>query len=151
MKRKIVATLLVFLFVLLVDRVTKYYALQNFVNNYKINDYLSFDLSINRGISWSLFDSQNVYVFIAISVVIFLVLVSLFYYSFLRFKDNKNIFAEALIISGGSSNLIDRILYSGVVDFIVLSYNNWYWPSFNFADIFIVFGLLIMLIKKFKE
>lgn len=149
--KKLASLLFIFLLILLVDQVTKFYALQHFINNYKINDYLSFELAINRGISWSFFDSQSNYIFLTISVFIFFVLMAFAYYVFLCIKDNKNVLAETLIISGGISNLIDRVIHCGVIDFIVLSYNDWFWPSFNFADIFIVSGILIMLVYNFKE
>ena len=42
-----------------------------------------------------------------------------------------------LIIAGAVSNLGDRIINDYVLDFIYMHYNNFYWPAFNFADIYI--------------
>jgi signal peptidase II len=151
MIKKAALPICIFLLVLLIDQLTKFYALHNFIQGYKVNNYLYFDLALNRGISWSFFDFQNNYIFILISILIFLILLIFTYYTFVRFKNNQNIIPETLVISGGASNLIDRIIHFGVIDFISLSYKNLHWPLFNFADMFIVFGVFIMLIKNFKE
>ena len=55
------------------------------------------------------------------------------------------------IISGAISNISDRILNSYVVDFIYLYYNNFYWPAFNFADIYITIGIMIVLICMLRK
>jgi lipoprotein signal peptidase len=51
--------------------------------------------------------------------------------------------ALILIFSGGISNIIDRIYFGCVIDFIDLKF----WPVFNFADIFITFGVVILIFK----
>ena len=45
------------------------------------------------------------------------------------------------------SNIVDRALNDYVLDFIHLQYNNYYWPAFNFADIYITIGVLLILYK----
>ena len=59
-----------------------------------------------------------------------------------------------ILIGGAIGNLLDRFLYGAVVDFIVLHYENLYWPAFNLADSAICCGVFIFLIfdltkKKF--
>lgn len=48
-----------------------------------------------------------------------------------------------LILSGGSSNLIDRVFYGCVIDFIDLKF----WPVFNLADIYITIGAIVLMIS----
>ena len=58
------------------------------------------------------------------------------------------------IISGAISNTIDRSMNNYVLDFIYLHYKDFYWPAFNFADIYITFGVLIIfyqVIMDFKN
>lgn len=57
----------------------------------------------------------------------------------------KNWIGFCFIISGAIGNLIDRIFYSGVVDFIDLKY----WYVFNLADVFIVIGMGLILFDYF--
>lgn len=61
-------------------------------------------------------------------------------------ENRLNSNAIVFMIAGGVSNLIDRMVYEGrVVDFIDLKW----WPVFNFADSFIVCGLLLFLFSSY--
>ncbi len=48
----------------------------------------------------------------------------------------------ALVLGGAVGNLIDRLAYGHVIDFIQLYYRNWSWPVFNVADIAITLGVI---------
>jgi signal peptidase II len=52
-----------------------------------------------------------------------------------------------LIISGAFSNIVDRVIRQGVVDFIDFKI----WPSFNLADIFILVGSLLLIIDLMRK
>ena len=54
----------------------------------------------------------------------------------------------SLIIGGALGNLCDRINYYAVPDFIDLHYKNFHWFTFNFADIFITFGVIILVLNE---
>ena len=54
-------------------------------------------------------------------------------------------FAYAFILGGALGNLYDRIVLGHVVDFLVLHYNDFYWPAFNLADSAITLGVIIIL------
>ena len=56
-----------------------------------------------------------------------------------------------LIIAGALSNIFDRAINNYVLDFIYLHYKDFYWPAFNFADIYITFGVLMILYQFLKE
>jgi len=64
------------------------------------------------------------------------------YYNYAR---GASVIAETLIIAGSVSNLIDRAVYGGVVDFVLLSYGTMSWPVFNIADVAIVMGVGLLL------
>ncbi len=49
-----------------------------------------------------------------------------------------------LIVSGAISNTIDRAINNYVLDFIYMHYKEFYWPAFNFADIYITIGFLVI-------
>ena len=55
-----------------------------------------------------------------------------------------------LIIAGAISNIGDRLMNNFVLDFIFLHYKHYYWPAFNFADIYISVGVLIIVIENYK-
>ena len=60
-------------------------------------------------------------------------------------KDEKDISLPlfALIIGGALSNILDRIIYGSVIDFINFSF----WPAFNIADSAITIGVILLIIK----
>lgn len=51
----------------------------------------------------------------------------------------------ALILGGALGNLIDRVLYGYVIDFIQVHYQQWYFPTFNIADSGITVGAFLMI------
>ncbi|SFM97488.1 signal peptidase II [Formivibrio citricus] len=57
----------------------------------------------------------------------------------------------SLILGGAIGNVIDRILYGHVVDFIQIHYQSWYYPAFNIADSAICIGVGLMLFDGFFE
>lgn len=56
--------------------------------------------------------------------------------------------ALCLILGGAIGNLIDRIRFGHVVDFIDVHYAGWHWPAFNLADSVIVIGVILLLLES---
>lgn len=54
--------------------------------------------------------------------------------------------AWALVLGGALGNLIDRIAYGYVIDFLDVYYAEWHWPAFNIADSAITVGVAMLLI-----
>jgi len=54
----------------------------------------------------------------------------------------------SLVLGGAIGNLIDRIVYGHVVDFIQVYYQQWYWPTFNVADSAISVGAAVLIITS---
>ena len=136
----------------LADRATKFFVLRQARDFgfcsllYKVNKCISFDLVFNRGMSWGIFASENNFVFLLVSMCITFITVIILVYAYMRFRSGDIIIGEVFVIAGSVSNIIDRIVYGGVVDFIAISFGNWFWPVFNVADMFIVIGVCIMLL-----
>jgi signal peptidase II len=57
--------------------------------------------------------------------------------------------ALALILGGAVGNLVDRVLYGYVIDFIDVYYGSWHWPTFNIADSAISAGAFLLLLDAF--
>ncbi len=53
--------------------------------------------------------------------------------------------ALALIIGGAFGNIADRVRNGAVTDFLQLHYGGWYWPTFNFADVAITGGAILLI------
>jgi len=69
-----------------------------------------------------------------------------------RLPDNQTglITALAFIIGGAVGNLIDRIVYGEVIDFLDFYWKGYHWPAFNLADSFITVGVLITVFYLIK-
>jgi len=109
--------------------------------------YLTFELSINRGVSWSMFSSANPYIFAAVTAVVGLFLATFAWITYARKQRGQCSFAETLVIVGGTGNFFDRLFYGGVVDYIHFHYGAWSFPIFNIADICIVTGVFLMVVQ----
>ena len=56
-----------------------------------------------------------------------------------------------MILAGATGNLIDRLQYRYVIDFISLHYQDMYFPAFNIADISITIGAIMLIIDNFRR
>ena len=153
-------TFLIFLF-LLIDLGTKTFILKmtefplEYYGNYEylyptilkiktINPFFNILLVWNNGISFSMFASHSQLV--RWGLVVFASIIVLYLFRFL--KKEKSDFVRLsliLIISGALGNIIDRIRFGAVIDFLDFHYGTYHWPAFNFADIFICIGVVFII------
>lgn len=126
------------------DRITKLYALHNFVVPQHITSFISGELIFNQGISWGMLHSIDGSNFGTVSVLVLVMTFLLMYYTYKRISLGYAIYGEVLVVAGSISNMLDRFLYHGVVDFISFHYGSYAFPSFNIADCCIVVGVMIM-------
>lgn len=63
--------------------------------------------------------------------------------------DKYQILSLGMIIGGIIGNLLDRIMYHGVIDYLSFQFGSYYFPIFNFADIGITLGVLLLIINTY--
>lgn len=90
----------------------------------------------NKNLAWSIPIFPGVFYFLWL-IIFFLLL-----YFFLKSKDNFERMALTFVFAGAISNMADRVTSGCVLDFIKLKF----FPVFNFADIYITIGILLLLI-----
>ncbi len=85
--------------------------------------------------------------FAALALIISVVLIVWLY----RLKNHETLLAIALalVLGGAIGNLIDRLAYGYVIDFLDVYYQSWHWPAFNIADSAISVGVFLMLLESF--
>lgn len=66
-------------------------------------------------------------------------------------RDWRTAFALSLVIGGAIGNLVDRIRYGYVIDFIDAHYAGWHWPAFNVADSAITCGVILLLLDALLQ
>ena len=149
--RNIIFSILLFLFLISIDQTIKIFISkmmieQNFTEK-NVFSFLNIVFVRNTGISFGLFSDGGMFNRYFFSIFSILVGIVLFIISFL--SEKKLIFYALTIISAGAfGNAIDRIYFGGVIDFIDIFVYNYHWPAFNFADIFITVGVLILLLDN---
>jgi signal peptidase II len=125
--------------VIFLDQLTKFLALRFLQLNTPvslINNFLYMTLVHNRGAAFGMLKNQ-LFLFIAISVFAI-------FFIFLHLKNKKHplLFqvSLSLILAGSAGNLIDRLRFGYVVDFLDLRF----WPVFNLADSALTIGALLL-------
>ena len=70
-----------------------------------------------------------------------------------RLGDNARLEAAslALILGGAIGNVIDRVAYGYVVDFLDVYYGSYHWPAFNIADSAICLGAVLLIFDSFRS
>lgn len=97
----------------------------------------------NTGAAFSSFEGMR-YVFIIVSLIIFLILIK--YIKNTDIKRKLEIISLGLILGGLVGNLIDRIFYGYVIDYLSFTIFGYSFAVFNLADSFIVIGVILFII-----
>ena len=143
MKRPLSVALIV-LAIIALDQVTKY-LIVNTLSPYDSIEIFSFLHIVNvrnTGAAFGSFKSlgSSFFIIVAVAAIIFIV--------YLLMKRAYNTFGLSLILGGAVGNLIDRILYGQVVDFVDFSIGSYHWPAFNVADSALTIGIIIILLTS---
>jgi signal peptidase II len=114
------------------------------VHRAEIAPFLDLVLTCNAGVSFGLLNRTGVHslVFAVAAAVIIGVLV--LWLS--RVRSTFLAVAIGLIIGGAIGNVIDRLRFGAVIDFLYFHAGAWYWPAFNLADSAICLGVAAMLL-----
>ena len=136
----------------LADQLSKAWVQANFVLGERLNllPMLDFTLVYNEGAAWSILSDAGGWQrwFLSIvSAVVSLVLVVWIHR--LRTEQRLLLAALTLILAGALGNLVDRLQLGKVVDFILVYYQDWYFPAFNVADSLITVGAVLMIADMF--
>ena len=136
-----------FIFVIL-DLISKFLVKSNLFLNQtiKLNEFLDLVYVQNYGVSFGLLSGIVSY---WILIIIGIVIVFLILYLAAVSKKKLEKLSYFIIIVGAISNILDRAINTYVVDFILIHYENYYWPAFNLADIYITIGIIMLLISFF--
>lgn len=116
----------------------------------EVSAWLNLVHVLNTGAAFSLLADaggwQRVF-FIAIG---FMVVVPITFVCLARQVEPLERTAGALLVAGGSGNLIDRIASGAVTDFLDLHWRGLHWPAFNLADVFIVLAAGAWILMSFR-
>lgn len=137
---------------LVLDQVTKLYVAANFSLYESISVVPMFNLTYvhNEGAAFSFLSEAGgwqrwFFTIIAVSISGIL----LYWLRALHAHEKLMSIAYSLVLSGAIGNLIDRVSYGYVIDFLDIYYNNYHWPAFNIADAAICVGAVLIIYDAF--
>lgn len=146
--------LIVTVTIIILDQVSKYIILQNLAVGERIpviGEFFSIFHIRNSGAAWG-FLSEHSW---GISLLTVISIVASIYIFYLILQNQFKMFRliMSFILAGSIGNLIDRIRFNNVVDFLSFKFGSYYFPTFNIADSSIVIGgfLLMIYLLKNKE
>ncbi len=139
--------------VIALDQISKFMIIRHFANQETYTVLSVFDLTLwhNPGAAFSFLSNaggMQRWLFSAISLITSVVIIWL-----LRKHAKQILFALALslILGGALGNLIDRINYGYVIDFLLFHWNQHYFPAFNVADSAITCGAGLLIWESLME
>jgi signal peptidase II len=130
------------------DQLTKYFALLHLRNtDVPLAPFLKLSLAFNTGAAFSFLSDaggwQNLF-FVGIAFVVSVII--LFMIRRLGANDTQVAVSLMLVLGGAVGNVIDRVRFGYVVDFIDVYYRAWHWPTFNIADSAITIGAVLLVL-----
>jgi signal peptidase II len=134
------------LLIIMLDQITKHLVLKylNPFESIEILPVLHLVLVSNKGGAFGMFKGTGSTLFIGISIV------AIIFVIWLLICTKEDYVGLSLIMGGAIGNLIDRLHYGWVVDFIDFSIGKFHWPAFNVADSALTIGVTIILLAHIK-
>lgn len=140
------------LLIVVADQISKWLVITNIEPNTLLRVFALLDLTyvVNRGAAFSMLaglDNAN-YLLMPIAIVA-VVAIGYWLYGYGHKETKLNQYALLFIMGGAAGNLIDRVRFGHVIDFIAVHYKQWYYPSFNIADSSVIIGAFLMVVSLF--
>jgi signal peptidase II len=150
-RRGLVFWLVVALAIIVLDQAAKLYFDHGFSYGQRLNVLPVFDLTLvyNHGAAFSFLADQagwQRWFFTALGIGAAIVIVVI-----LRRNGGSNqrfSLALAMIMGGALGNVIDRVAYGHVIDFLLFYWKGWYYPAFNLADVGITCGAILLVLDE---
>ena len=111
----------------------------------RVTNFFNIVFTWNPGTSFSLFRNLGESAPMIIIVLSGFIIGAIGYYLFAQTRARHEIWALSLITGGALGNLVDRIRFGAVIDFLDFHAFGWHWPAFNVADICITLGVAVII------
>lgn len=145
--RKII---LISILILIVDIITKQLVIHTMIEHQSISiikNFFSITLAKNTGVAFSFLEGKVPLIIIMTTIVILIIL------KYIKTTNPNKLesICYSLVLGGALGNLIDRIIYGYVIDFLDFNLFGYPFPIFNLADTFIVIGIILLIILNIIE
>ncbi len=149
--RKFYYALIIASLIIVTDQITKYLVNSSIspLDSVKIFPFLHLVHVRNKGAAFGMFSGIGSDFFIVVSVIAIIIVL------LLLLKSKESYVGLSLILGGAIGNLIDRVSFGYVLDFMDFSIDKYHWPAFNVADSALTVGItivfLIPLLRKVRR
>ena len=118
----------------------------------EVTDFFNLVMVWNKGVSFGILNAKEVADYQPIMLTAFALTIITLLFLWLR-KAEKKLEATALglVIGGALGNVIDRVVYGAVADFLDFHIANKHWPAFNIADSAISVGVFLLVIDTLLD
>ena len=156
MKRKYWVLLIFCLGILLLDQWTKSMVIQRLPLYQRvevIQGFFNLTHVRNTGGAFGIFGGEKGGVGSLLFVVVSLLAIGAIIFLFIKIREGEKALALSfsLVLSGAIGNLIDRLRYGEVVDFLDFHLSTYHWPAFNVADSAICIAIGLMALELFRR
>lgn len=149
MKKKYIKIINYIVMLSFVDQLIKFFVIRNIKGSeiVIIKNFFKLTYLENDGAAFGIMGGSTIILVIVSAILIWYIINEL--------KKNINnklsIISFILVLSGSIGNLIDRLFYGYVIDYLSFKLFNMYMPVFNFADALITIGVFLLIITIIKE
>lgn len=134
--------------IIVADQFTKWLIMMEVMNPPRVipvipvgNMGINLVMAWNTGVSFSMLRDTGPWLLSGLAIVVSIGLVIWL----MRLNARLPGYAVGLIIGGALGNVIDRLRFGAVFDFIDFYVGDWHWPAFNLADSAITIGVILLL------
>lgn len=141
------------LIVILFDQITKLTIVRlfSFAESHAVTSFFNLVLVYNKGAAFSFLASETgwqryFFTFMGIAAALFIIYL-------LKKHAGQRMFSWALslVLGGAIGNVIDRMVYGHVIDFLDVHFGGWHWPAFNVADSAICIGAALFILDELRR
>jgi len=113
-----------------------------------INNFFYLTYVKNTGAAWSILSGKQLFLIIFSIIIVILLII---YLNKKKDYSKFEIIGYSLLLAGAVGNLIDRVVYGYVIDYLNFYIFNYNFPIFNIADSCIVIGIMLLFIGTWRE
>jgi len=137
-------------FIVLADQLTKYIVDRTMPLHYSIpiiDNFFNLTYIRNTGAAFGIFSGSHEAFRLPFLIIVSLIAIGFIFMMLKRLRESETglTIALAFILGGAIGNLVDRMIYGEVIDFLDVYWSDYHWPAFNLADSFITIGVGITL------
>lgn len=150
---RLICAALIALVVIALDQASKAWILYDLMNpptTIKVLPFLDFVLAWNKGVGFGFLKAHSLWGTLGLIGMALVIIVSLGIW-ISRTTDKLLLFSLSIIIGGAIGNIIDRLRFGAVVDFIYVPVYifNYHFPAFNVADSAITVGVCLLILESY--